>query len=158
MTELSTRLLSEAKHHQMLWRANFAVAAILFLAALACSALATVFAATNTYRSLLPWLTAAPGAIILANSYFNSVIGTRALREEHKADADLPSSRIWKRAGKRSGGLVEYYGQRDQREAPTFGEFTVYPGSAKPKSKGRNQNLAQSRCFIPLPRPTVFRL
>jgi hypothetical protein len=140
MSELSTRLLSEAEHHRTLWRANFAVAAILFLAALACSALATVFAATNTYHSLLPWLTAAPGAIILANSYFK--FGDRYAWHFEKSTRLMQISRQVEFGSVPEKEAVDWWNTVDSEineKAPTFGEFTVYPGSARPKAKGRNQ-------------------
>ena len=134
MTELTTRLLSEATHHQNLWRANFAAAATLFLAGLASSALATVFAATNTHHELLPWLTAAPGAILLANSYFK--FGDRYMWHFEKSTRLQQIFRQVEYGNAPTKDAVDWWNNVDHeinQKAPVFGEFSVYPGGGKPK-------------------------
>ena len=134
MTEMTSRLLSEVQHHQNLWRANFTAAASLFLTALACSALATIFAATNTHRELLPWLTAAPGAILLANSYFK--FGDRYLWHFRKSTRLQKIFRQVEYGSVPTKEAVDWWNKVDDeinQDAPVFGEFAVYPGGSKPR-------------------------
>jgi hypothetical protein len=140
MSELLTHLQAEVRHHQTLWRANFAAAAILFLTALACSALATIFAATNRYGAILPWLTAAPGAIILANSYFK--FGDRYTWHFEKSTRLKQVARQVEFGGVPEKDAVDWWNKVDVEidpKAPTFGEFTVYPGSGKAQAKGSTE-------------------
>jgi hypothetical protein len=69
MTELGKKLTVEVNHYRNLWRVNYAAAVLLFFGALVSSGLATLFAATGAHPQLLPWLTAAPGVILLANGF-----------------------------------------------------------------------------------------
>jgi len=69
MTELGTKLNVEVNHYRNLWRANYAAGVMFFFVALIGSGLATLFAATGAHPQLLPWLTAAPGIILLANGF-----------------------------------------------------------------------------------------
>jgi hypothetical protein len=114
--------------------------AAFFLTALACSALATVFAATNTYRAWLPWLTATPGAIILANSYFK--FGDRYAWHFEKSTKLRQIARQVEFGNVPEKEAVDWWNTVDAEindKAPTFGEFTVYPGSSKPKAKQRTK-------------------
>ena len=129
MTELAKRLLSEVKHHQRLWRANFSAAVILFLTALASSFLATVFAATGTHGTLLPWLTAAPGVTILANGFFR--FGDRYswhFQKSGKLKAIFQQVEYGNAPVKEA---VDWWNNVDKEmneKAPQFGEFSVFPG------------------------------
>jgi hypothetical protein len=130
MTELTTQLQSEVKHHQNLWRANFAAAVILFIAALATSALATVFAATGEHGKVLPWLTAAPGVIILANGFFK--FGERYtwhFQKSGKLKAIFQQVEYGNAPVKEA---VDWWNNVDKEmneKAPQFGEFSVFPSS-----------------------------
>jgi len=128
MTELTTRLLSEAKQHRNLWRANFAAAVILFLAALGTSALATVFAATGEHATVLPWLTAAPGVIILANGFFK--FGERYTWHFEKSGKLKAIFQQLEYGNAPVKEAVDWWNKVDEemnKKAPQFGEFSVFP-------------------------------
>jgi hypothetical protein len=134
MTELTSRLLFEVTHHKSLWRANFAAAAILFLAAIASSALATIFAATNTHGTLLPWLTAIPGVILLINNYFK--FGDRYVWHFNKSSKLNEIFRQVEYGNAPTKEAVDWWNLVDRemtQRVPEFGEFSIYPYTKKPK-------------------------
>jgi hypothetical protein len=129
MTELSSRLQSEVQHHRLLWRLNYTAAVILFLAALGSSGLATVFAATGTLGAFLPWLTAAPGLILLANSFFkfNDKYAWH-FEKSSKLKAIYQQVEYGNTAPKE---VVDWWNKVDEEmraKLPQFGEFAVLPG------------------------------
>jgi hypothetical protein len=130
VTELTARLLSEVKHHQTLWRANFAAAVILFLTALTTSALATVFAATGKHGTVLPWLTATPGVIILANGFFK--FGERYtwhFQKSSKLKAVFQQVEYGNAPVKEAVDCWNTVDKEMNEKAPQFGEFSVFPSS-----------------------------
>jgi hypothetical protein len=129
MTELGTNLRDQANHYRNLWRANYAAAVMFFFVALLSSGLATLFAATEAHRELLPWLSAAPGVILLANGFLKF-----PERYAWNVEKSFKLRAVFNQV--EYGGLsakeaVDWLNKIDEEMAkkiPMFGEFKILPG------------------------------